>query len=52
MNAEREESIRLTNSTCYRRALLVLRGFLGFGGNGGYFWTVTLLPLNDAIVLT
>ena len=30
----------------------MLRGFLGFGGNGGYFWTVTLLPLNDAIVLT
>lgn len=35
-----------------RRKLLTLRGFLGFGGNGGYFWTVTLLPLNDAIVLT
>jgi EamA-like transporter family len=31
---------------------LTLRGFLGFGGNGGYFWTVTLLPLNDAVVLT
>lgn len=35
-----------------RRKLLTLRGFLGFGGNGGYFWTVTLLPLNDAVVLT
>lgn len=36
----------------HRRKLLTLRGFLGFGGNGGYFWTVTLLPLNDAVVLT
>jgi EamA-like transporter family len=36
----------------FRRKLLTLRGFLGFGGNGGYFWTVTLLPLNDAVVLT
>lgn len=36
----------------HRRQLLTLRGILGFGGNGGYFWTVTLLPLNDAIVLT
>jgi drug/metabolite transporter (DMT)-like permease len=41
-----------TNPWGNRRQLLTLRGFLGFGGNGGYFWTVTLLPLNDAVVLT
>lgn len=41
-----------TNPWGNRRKLLALRGFLGFGGNGGYFWTVTLLPLNDAVVLT
>jgi hypothetical protein len=28
-----------------RRRLLTLRGFLGFGGNGGYFWTVRSAPL-------
>ncbi|KAK9829224.1 hypothetical protein WJX72_004585 [[Myrmecia] bisecta] len=35
-----------------RRGLLMIRGLFGFGAIGCYFWAVTLLPLNDCMVLT
>ena len=37
--------------TC-RRGLLLVRGVFGFGAIGNYLWAVTLLPLNDTLVLT
>lgn len=36
----------------YRRRLLAIRGTLGFGAIGCYFFAVTKLPLNDTMVLT
>ena len=36
----------------YRRGLLAIRGCFGFGAIGCYFFAVTLLPLNDAMVIT
>lgn len=35
-----------------RRGLLAIRGCFGFGAIGCYFFAVTLLPLNDAMVIT
>lgn len=35
-----------------RRGLLAVRGVFGFGAIGCYFFAVTMLPLNDAMVLT
>lgn len=35
-----------------RRGLLAVRGMFGFGAIGCYFFAVTMLPLNDAMVLT
>ena len=35
-----------------RRGLLALRGVFGFGAIGCYFFAVTMLPLNDAMVIT
>ena len=35
-----------------RRGLLLVRGIFGFGAIGNYLWAVTLLPLNDTLVLT
>lgn len=35
-----------------RRLLLLVRGIFGFGAIGNYFWAVTLLPLNEAMVLS
>ena len=35
-----------------RRGLLLVRGVFGFGAIGNYLWAVTLLPLNDTLVLT
>lgn len=29
-----------------------MRGVFGFGAIGNYLWAVTLLPLNDTLVLT
>lgn len=36
----------------HRRGLLLVRGIFGFGAIGNYFFAVSLLPLNDALVLT
>ena len=48
-------SMALTPGLCHircRRGLLLVRGVFGFGAIGNYLWAVTLLPLNDTLVLT
>ena len=35
-----------------RRGLLLVRGIFGFGAIGNYLFAVSLLPLNDTLVLT
>lgn len=35
-----------------RRGLLLVRGVFGFGAIGNYLFAVSLLPLNDTLVLT
>ena len=35
-----------------RRLFLLVRGIFGFGAIGNYLFAVTLLPLNDTLVLT
>ncbi len=35
-----------------RRGLLLIRGIFGFGAIGNYLFAVSLLPLNDTLVLT
>ena len=37
---------------CCRRLFLLVRGIFGFGAIGNYLFAVTLLPLNDTLVLT
>ena len=36
----------------HRRLFLLVRGIFGFGAIGNYLFAVTLLPLNDTLVLT
>ena len=47
----REPKLASRCATC-RRGLLLVRGIFGFGAIGNYLWAVTLLPLNDTLVLT
>ena len=35
-----------------RRLFLLVRGIFGFGAIGNYLFAVTMLPLNDTLVLT
>ena len=43
---------RLTGGLWCRRLFLLVRGIFGFGAIGNYLFAVTLLPLNDTLVLT
>lgn len=41
-----------TTAVLCRRLFLLVRGIFGFGAIGNYLFAVTLLPLNDTLVLT
>ncbi|KAK9904222.1 hypothetical protein WJX75_007139 [Coccomyxa subellipsoidea] len=45
-------AIQRQNPLGKRRGLLLIRGIFGFGAIGNYLFAVSLLPLNDTLVLT
>jgi drug/metabolite transporter (DMT)-like permease len=46
------ESLNKRMHVVCRRGLLLIRGIFGFGAIGNYLFAVSLLPLNDTLVLT
>ena len=45
------QALKTVHVLC-RRLFLLVRGIFGFGAIGNYLFAVTLLPLNDTLVLT